>query len=268
MGEAMVGAIIRSNLFSPTSIRVSDINEERLVFLSRTYGVNTTKNNFEVFSESDIVIFAIKPQQMNEVLSDITSQEGYKIQHRKLAISIVAGVPLRKIEAFLYSPLDENLRKKLPVIRVMPNTPALVLAGISGMSPNPNSSAEDIQVARTILERMGSVIQFKESDLDAVTALSGTGPAYVFYLIESMIKGGINLGLDPDEAATLSITTLKGAVKLLEQRKETPEALRRKVTSPGGTTEAAFEVMQQFQVKQRIVEAIAAAAQRSKALGQ
>jgi len=136
------------------------------------------------------------------------------------------------------------------------------------MSANRYANAEDVKVARTILEPMGIVIEFKEEDLDAVTALSGSGPAYVFYLVEAMIEGGINAGLDPDDAATLTITTLKGALKLLEELNESPELLRRKVTSPGGTTEAAFKVLENNRVKQKIIQALAAAAARSKELSQ
>ena len=113
---------------------------------------------------------------------------------------------------------------------------------------------------------MGRVIEFKEEELDAVTALSGSGPAYVFYLIESMIEGGIDAGLDPGDAAILTITTLKGALALIEQQNESPELLRRRVTSPGGTTEAAFKVLENNRVKENIIKAIAAAAKRSKEL--
>ena len=148
----------------------------------------------------------------------------------------------------------------------MPNAPALVLAGISGMSANRYAKPDDIQIAKTILGALGSVIEFNEADLDAVTALSGSGPAYVFYLIESMIAGGISNGLDAQQAARLTLETLKGAIKLMEERKEPPEDLRRKVTSPGGTTEAALKVLEQNHVKKDIVAAITAATQRSREL--
>ncbi len=268
MAEAFVGAIIRSNISDPSMIYVSDISEERLDILRKTYGISTMNDNFKVFSECDIVILAVKPQQVVQVLSQIADHEGYKIQDRKLLISIAAGFPIRKIEDLLYSPLDEKTRNKLPIIRVMPNTPALVLAGMSGMSANIHATAEDIHITRTILEAMGRVIEFKEEDLDAVTALSGSGPAYVFYLVESMIEGGIAAGLNPEDASILTMTTLKGALKLMEERNESPELLRQKVTSPGGTTEAAFKVLENNGVKQRIIEAIAAAARRSKDLSQ
>jgi pyrroline-5-carboxylate reductase len=266
MGEAFAGAIIRSGISEPSMVYISDVSRERLDVLNRAYGVCAMHDNFKLFSECDIVIMAVKPQQMDQLLSHIAAQQEYAIPERKLVISIAAGVPIQKIEDLLYTPLDEKSREKLPIIRVMPNTPALVLAGMSGMSPNRHAAVEEIEAARTILEAMGKVIEFKEKDLDAVTALSGSGPAYVFYLIESMIAGGIKLGLDPDDAETLTLATLKGALKLIEEKKESPEVLRRKVTSPGGTTEAAFKVLEGNRVKERIVEAIAAAAMRSKEL--
>ena len=266
MGEAFVGAIIKSDIFSPSMIYVSDINEQRLDIFRSDYGVSAMNDNFKLFSECDVVILAVKPQQIDQVLSQIAKQGGYNIPDRKLIVSIAAGIPLRKIEDLLYAPLDEKFRERLPIIRVMPNTPALVLAGMSGMSTNRYATAEDVRIIRTILEAMGRVIEFKEEDLDAVTALSGSGPAYVFYLIESMIEGGINVGLDPGDAAVLTITTLKGAIALMEEQNESPEVLRRIVTSPGGTTEAAFKVLENNRVKQNIIEAIAAAAKRSKEL--
>jgi pyrroline-5-carboxylate reductase len=164
--------------------------------------------------------------------------------------------------------LDEAARKRLAIIRVMPNTPALVLEGMSGMTPNPNAGEQEIAITRKILEAMGRVVEFKEQDMDAVTALSGSGPAYVFYLIESMVAAGIHVGLNPEDAEVLSLQTMKGALKLMLEGNESPEQLRRKVTSPGGTTEAAFHVFEKHRVKQHIVDAIAAATRRSKELSQ
>lgn len=266
MGEAFVGAIIKSNLLSPSMIYVSDINEKRLAVFRSNYGISATNDNVKLFSKCDIVILAVKPQQINKVLTEITKQKDYMIADKKLIISIAAGIPLQKIEDLLYTPLDEKSRTKLPIIRVMPNTPALVLSGISGMSANKYASVEDVNIVKTLLEAMGKVLEFNENDLDAVTALSGSGPAYVFYLIESMIEGGINAGLDPNDAYTLTIATLKGSLALMEKLNESPETLRKKVTSPGGTTEAAFEILENNGVKQNIIDAIAAAALRSKEL--
>jgi pyrroline-5-carboxylate reductase len=268
MGEAFVGALIQTGIFSPSMIYTSDISEKRLDILNKTYGISVMKDNFKVFSECEIVIIAVKPQHINQVLSQISEHEGYQIPNRKIIISIAAGIPLRKIEALLYNPLNNESIERLPIIRVMPNMPALVLAAMSGMSTNKYARPEDVKTIKIILETIGKVIEFKEEDLDAVTALSGSGPAYVFYIAEAMIEGGIKIGLDPDKAAMLTVATIQGALKLMEESDESPEILRQKVTSPGGTTEAAFKVLEKNRFKQNLIEAIAAAARRSKELSQ
>ncbi|MBU4421222.1 MAG: pyrroline-5-carboxylate reductase, partial [Proteobacteria bacterium] len=266
MGEAFVGALIQTGIFSSSMIYASDISEKRLDILNKTYGISVMKDNFKLFSECEIVIFALKPQHIYQVLSQISEHEDYQITNRKIVISIAAGIPLRKIEDLLYNTLDNEFRERLPIIRVMPNTPALVLAGMSGMSPNKYAKAEDVETIKIILRAIGKVIEFKEEDMDAVTALSGSGPAYVFYMAEAMIEGGIKVGLEPDKAAVLTLTTIQGALKLMEESNESPEILRQKVTSPGGTTEAAFKILDKNRVKENIIEAIEAAKRRSKEL--
>jgi pyrroline-5-carboxylate reductase len=267
MGEAFVGALIQTGVFFPSMIYTSDISEKRLNILNKTYGISVMKDNFKVFSECEIIFIAVKPQHIYHVLSQISEHEGYQIPNRKIVVSIAAGIPLRKIEALLYNSLNNESRERLPIIRVMPNTPALVLAGMSGMSANKYAKAEDLNTIKIILEAIGKAIEFKEEDLDAVTALSGSGPAYVFYIAEAMIEGGIKVGLEPDKAAMLTVATIQGALKLMEESNESPEILRRKVTSPGGTTEAAFKILEKNKVKQNIIEAIKAATKRSKELG-
>jgi len=266
MGEAFVGALIRTGIFSSSTIYASDISEKRLNILNETYGISVMQNNFKVFSECDIIVIAVKPQHIYQILSQISKHKGYQISNRKIVVSIAAGIPLRKIEALLYNSLNNESIERLPIIRAMPNTPALVLAGMSGMSANKHAKPEDVEKIKTILEAIGKVVEFKEEDLDAVTALSGSGPAYVFYIAEAMIEGGIKVGLEPDKATMLTVATIQGALKLMEKSNESPEILRQKVTSPGGTTEAAFKVLEKNRVKQNLIEAIAAAARRSKEL--
>ncbi|MFH0725990.1 MAG: pyrroline-5-carboxylate reductase [Pseudomonadota bacterium] len=266
MAEAIIGAIVRSALVLPRNVCASDISRERLDYLKATYGITTSTDNASLFSNAGIIFLAVKPQQMEKVLSGITAGPSYGIPEKKLVVSIAAGVRIQKIESALYASLTPEARSKLAIIRVMPNTPALVLKGMSGMSPNANTSPQDLANARLILESMGKVIEFAEEDLDAVTALSGSGPAYVFFLAELMISAGIELGLAPDNAKTLTITTLEGAVALMTQAKESPESLRAKVTSPGGTTEAALRWMTDNRVQAHVVNAIIAAANRSREL--
>jgi pyrroline-5-carboxylate reductase len=266
MGEAIIGAILKAKIFTKTDVWISDINEERLSQMESIYGVQTTCDNAALFSRCDIIILAVKPQQMTDILTQIAPREKGALTGTKLVISIAAGIRIEKIEAVLYAALSAEERAGIPVIRVMPNTPALVLQGVSGMSANRHATAEDVETARQILAAMGTAVLFDEADLDAVTALSGSGPAYVFYLAESMINAGTQLGLSKENARELAIGTIKGAAALMEQRDESPEDLRRKVTSPGGTTEAAFKVLGKNNVRDTIVEAIKAAAERSKEL--
>ncbi len=266
MGEAMIGALIGANIYTSDAITISDASEERCRAMAQTYGVSVAPDNFSLFMDSDIVVLAVKPQMMAEVLSEIAGRPDYANPDRTLVISIAAGTPIRKITGLLHGPLDSEARKRMPVIRVMPNTPALVLSGMSGMSPNADADEADIRLTREILSAMGEVRELEESLLDAVTGVSGSGPAYVFYFIEAMTEGGIRAGLRPEDAAALTVQTIKGAVRLMEERGEDPASLRRKVTSPGGTTQAALDVMASADVKDHIAKAVVAAARRSKEL--
>ncbi len=267
MGEAFIGALIQSKITAPLNLIVSDINMESLEHLNKEYGIKTLTDNAALFLKSDIVILAVKPQIMDQVLVEIVKNKSYSVmENRKLVISIAAGITIKRLENILYTPLDKNSTQNLPIIRAMPNTPALVLSGMAGMSGNIHVTSQDFETAEMILAAMGIVVKVEEEAMDAVTALSGSGPAYVFYLAEAMIDAGIHLGFDPKTAKNLSINTLKGALKLMEEKDESPEILRRKVTSPGGTTEAAIHVLETNRVKQIIIEAITAAAERSREL--
>ncbi|MCK4390601.1 MAG: pyrroline-5-carboxylate reductase [Desulfobacterales bacterium] len=268
MGEAMINGLIQSGLCEPTQIWASDVREARLRQLKDTYKIHITGENTELFDQVDILILAVKPQHMDEVLQGLSSTFPQTIKGVKLIISIAAGIPIKKIEGHLYSPLDENSKGLLPIVRVMPNTPALVRAGMAGMSGNRYARETDMSEAGAILEAIGKVIEFEEEDMDAVTALSGSGPAYIFYVIESLAQAGAELGLRPSHAMTLTIETIKGSVKLMEETGEAAASLRKKVTSRGGTTEAALAVLESHRVKEHFVEALRAAARRSKELSQ
>jgi len=267
MGEAFIGALTRSGVFRPSQVQVTDIADNRLRYLRDTYGVKTHQDNAELFDSSHIVVLAVKPQDLEGVLSDIAVRRDPSLKNRRLIISIAAGFPIRKMEQLLYSGLNESQQAQLPIMRVMPNTPALVLSGMSGMSANRHASAQDKKQTAEILYNIGRVIEFEEPDLDAVTAVSGTGPAYLFFMVESMIAAGVNVGLSKDDAVELTLTTFEGALKLLRESRDSPAQLRRNVTSPGGTTEAALGVLEKFRFKQGIIEAVAAAARRSEELG-
>ncbi len=266
MAEAMINGLIRSALCRSVQIWASDIRAARLRQLKDTYQINTTQDNAEVFGQADIVILAVKPQDMDEVLKKFASTLPHSIKGVKLIISIAAGITIERIEQHLYGQLDENTKALLPIVRVMPNTPALALAGMSGMSGNSYLQESDRNEARMILEAVGKVIEFEQKDLDAVTALSGSGPAYVFYFIEALVEVGASLGLRPSHALTLTLETIKGSVKLLEETGQAAAFLRKKVTSKGGTTDAALNVLDQHKVKRHLMDAIRAAAERSREL--
>jgi pyrroline-5-carboxylate reductase len=268
MGEAFVGAVLTSKLFEKTAVWVSDVSSERLSIMETTYGIQTTHDSNSLFAQCDIVVLAVKPQQMNDVLSLIAAGTADAVERPKLIVSIAAGIRIEKIEAALYTGLPQESCARLPIIRVMPNTPALVLKGVSAMSTNRYVLPDDIKTAQNILSAMGTVVLLDETNLDAVTALSGSGPAYVFYLAESMINAGKQLGLTPENARSLTIGTIKGAMALMEERGESPEELRQKVTSPGGTTEAAIKVLDGKNVRGVFIEAITAAEIRSRELSE
>ena len=267
MGEAFIGALTRSGAFKPSQVQVTDVFGERLNLLARTYGVKTHQDNAELYNSCNIVVLAVKPQDLERVLADIAERRNPASTDRRLIISIAAGFPIRKMEQLLYTGLDESQQAQLPIVRVMPNTPALVLSGMSGMSANSHANAQDKQQTVEILYNIGRVIEFEEKDLDAVTAMSGSGPAYLFFIVESMIAAGVNVGLSKEDSVELVLTTFEGALKLLRDSRDTPAQLRRNVTSPGGTTEAALGVLEKFQFKQAMIEAVAAAARRSEELG-
>ncbi len=267
MGEAFAGALIRSGVSNPSELFLSDLSEKQLSHVSREYAINTTKDNFELFNQCEIIIIAVKPQIMEKVVLDLAENGEFpNLSEKKLIISIAAGITIKKIETIFYAPLDRKTCSNLPIIRVMPNTPALVLSGMSGMSGNQHTSAEDIQTTKIILKSMGAVVEVNEEELDAVTALSGSGPAYAFFLAESMIDAGITLGFDPNTATLLTMKTIEGALKLMQESTDSPETLRQKVTSPGGTTEAAFQVLNENRAKEIFIEAISKAAERSREL--
>jgi len=267
MGQAIIGALINSESTAPSSLFVSDVSKDRTDDLKKAYGVVVLSSNAEIIRKCDIVVFAVKPQSLDAVLSELAAAHVFENETgKKIFISIAAGFPIRKFEKYIYAGLDAEHKKHRPILRVMPNTPALVLSGMSGLCANAFATAEDMDIATTILSAMGKVIHCDESDMDAVTAMSGSGPAYFFYVVEAMTDAGISLGLSPENASELTLATFKGALALLENQKIPPQALRQKVTSPGGTTEAAIGILESRSVRQAFCDAISAAARRSREL--
>ncbi|HMA66303.1 MAG TPA: pyrroline-5-carboxylate reductase, partial [Desulfosalsimonadaceae bacterium] len=264
MAEAIIGAILSAGLYPASAVSASDPDKRRLHEMEHRYQISRLHSNRSVVRDCDLVFLAVKPQTMNAVLQELSEGGGIAdLQGKRRLVSIAAGIRIAAFEAALYKDLSEKARYQLPIIRVMPNTPALVQSGTSAVCANAYASPEDMEAVKAILSAMGTVFECPESAMDAFTAVAGSGPAYGFYLMEAVAAAGVELGLSPDEALQMTVSTLKGALDLLQARQSSPEALRRKVTSPGGTTEAAVDVLEKNQVKKTITQAVLAAARRA-----
>ena len=256
MAQALLTGILKAGLYHANHIWVSDVRLEQLDVLKDIYGIHTTADNKELTAQADVIVLSVKPQVMGDVLAGIagTLKEG------TLVISIAAGIT------------TNSIREKLgdvQVVRVMPNTPALVGAGASGLY-NLSASEENLNTALDIFASVGrAVVVDDEKLIDAVTAVSGSGPAYFFLLMEEMIKAGMELGLTAETAKTLVLQTAKGAALLAEsaqEQGEDPAVLRQKVTSPGGTTEAALKTFSKEGFEAIVTKALRAARDRGRAL--
>ncbi len=254
MGSALVRGLIQSEKLKADQIVASDIDEERLKQL-QPFGVQTTNDNKLAVQQSDVALLCVKPQVMDEVLAEISPAVDPK---KHCVISIAAGIPISRLE----SALPEGT----PVVRVMPNTPAQVLAGASAIALGTNATELHRQIAHEIFSAVGLVIDVPEKLIDAVTALSGSGPAYVFVFAEALADAGVNLGLPRAVALKLAAQTLLGAAKMLLETGKHPAELKDMVTSPGGTTIAALSVLERKAFRGAIIEAVAVAHQRAKEL--
>ena len=256
MAEALIKGIIAAGLYRPQDVMIADVRSERLEQLAAEYNVRPVENNTALTTSADVVVLSVKPQNMDEVLGQIKGT----LKDGSLVITIAAGITTAKISAVL----DE-----VPIIRVMPNTPALVGEGARALFAK-NVSGEAMALATKIFGAVGkAVVVDREELIDTVTAVSGSGPAYYFLLAEEMIKAAQSLGLDEATAKELVLQTAKGAALLAEQadgRGETAAQLRRKVTSPGGTTEAALKVFAEQEFSKLVSKALTAARDRSKEL--
>jgi len=256
MAQALLEGVLKAGLFKTKNVWISDVRTDRLNELKAKYSIQTTINNTELAAQADILVLSVKPQVMPSVLDSIAGT----VKKDAMVISIAAGITTDSIRAKMGD---------VQVIRVMPNTPALVGAGASGLY-NASASRENLNAALDIFNSVGrAVIVENEELMDAVTAVSGSGPAYFFLLMEEMVKAGLELGLTQQTATTLVLQTAKGAALLAElaqQRKEDPAILRQRVTSPGGTTEAALKVFQQEHISATVQKALTAAYNRGKEL--
>lgn len=256
MGEALVRGLVRQRVAEGAAVVVADPRAEVTARLAGELGVRA--GDIAAAADADVIVLAVKPQTMVQVLDDL----GPRVRAtdpRPIVISVAAGVRIATLEA--------ALPEGTPVVRSMPNTPCLIGAGASAWALGRHADARAQAVTRALLEAVGLAVEVPEDQLDAVTALSGSGPAYVFALLEALGAGGIAAGLAPDVAALLARQTLLGAARLAAESGVDPAELRRRVTSPGGTTAAALGVLEARGWHDALVDAIVAARDRGRELG-
>ena len=259
MAEAMIRSLIQNHIAEPFQITCSGPHQERLDELKKIAGVEGTQNNAELSTVSDIIILSVKPQRLDKVLEGLAG----KIRKNALIISIVAGAPIKKII---------NTLEHDQIVRAMPNTPAQIGEGITVWTCSPGTSQTQINQAKSILGAFGDeIFMEEESFLDKATALSGTGPAYVYLFMEAMVDAGVHLGFPRRVAEQLVTRTFKGSVDFYEKGGNNPvhlAHLRNQVTSPGGTSAEALYYLEKAGFRTAISRAVWAAYQRSKELGQ
>jgi pyrroline-5-carboxylate reductase len=255
MGETLIAGLLRAKFTTSEQIMAFDLDGARLRFIQKKYGINKAPDNNYLSSRCDPILLCVKPQSMKEVIEGMADS----LDSSKLLISIAAGVPLYAIETYA--------RKQLRLIRVMPNINVLVREGASAIAPGNLAAEEDLKLAKAIFDCVGKSITIQEHLMDAVTGLSGSGPAYVFLIIEALTDAGVHLGMTRSQALTLVTQTVMGSAKLLSDTGEHPALLREKVTSPGGTTAAGLYKLEEGGLRKILIDAVIAATQRSKELG-
>jgi len=255
MAEAMIRGLLRGKVFAPGHVTASAPREERQRELAEKYGIRVTGDNREAAAQS-IVVLSVKPQILGKVLDEITGS----VRAESLVISIAAGVPVAAIQA--------KLRSGTRVVRAMPNTPALVDAGATAIARGEHAQESDLEDAKRIFDAVGVTVVLDETLLDAVTGLSGSGPAYVFLILEALSDAGVKVGLSRRTAQLLAAQTLLGSAKLLLETNEHPGKLKDMVTSPGGTAITGLHTLENGGVRTTLMNAVEAATQRSRELGE
>jgi pyrroline-5-carboxylate reductase len=255
MAEALIKGLLATGAAAPGDIWASDRRLDHLAGLAKEHGINVGDNT-TVARAVDVIVLSVKPQVMDKVLAEI----GPVVGSDKLFVSIAAGVPIEAIERRLHPPAR--------IIRTMPNTPALVGAGATALAAGEHATEDDLAVAERIFKSVGITVVLDEVQLDAVTGLSGSGPAYVFLIIEALSDAGVKVGLSRYNASALAAQTLLGSAKLLIDTKEHPGVLKDRVTSPGGTAIAGLHTLEAGGLRTTLINAVEAATNRSRELGE
>jgi pyrroline-5-carboxylate reductase len=255
MAEALIKGLLSGLGVTPQQIMATDVVPERRTYMHTTYGITASADNKHAVQESTVVVLAVKPQIMPMILEEIAPV----VNSEKLVISIAAGVTLQTLQRAL----GDSRR----VVRVMPNTPALVLAGAAGISPGKAATAQDIALVERIFNAVGRAMVVSDDMMDVVTGLSGSGPAFIFALIEGLSDGGVLMGLARPTATLLAAQTVLGAAKMVLETGKHPGELKDMVTSPAGTTIAGMQALESGGLRGLMMEAVRRATERSEALG-
>jgi pyrroline-5-carboxylate reductase len=255
MGEALVKGLIATKAAAPAQIVVSARRRERIQEMEKLYGVRSGTNP-EVARQCDVIVLAVKPQILDQVLREISGD----VSREKLIVSVAAGVPIAAIE--------RRLRPPMRIVRAMPNTPATVAAGATAMALGEHATDADLATAKTIFDSVGLTVVLEESQLDAVTGLSGSGPAYLFLIIEALADAGVKVGLSRRASMQLAAQTVLGSAKLLIESGQHPGMLKDGVTSPGGTAIAGLHTLEAGGLRNVLMNAVEAATRRSRELGE
>ncbi|HUW42937.1 MAG TPA: pyrroline-5-carboxylate reductase [Thermoplasmata archaeon] len=255
MGGALLKGMMRRSWARPENFIVSDSDRSKLELFSKELKVKTTDDNRKAAKGADIILLAVKPQILDQVLEEI--REG--LSPKQILVSVAAGVKTEHISS--------RVKKEIPVIRAMPNISALVGESATAISRGKHASKDDMKLAREILESVGTVVEVQEYLMDAVTGLSGTGPMYVFLIVEGLSDAGVKVGLSRDIANALSVQTLLGAAKMIKETNMHPAKLKDLVTSPGGTAIAALHSLEKSGLKAMLIDAVETATNRSQELG-
>ncbi len=255
MTEALVSGLLQAGVAHASQIIASDVRADRRDAMTRAYGIEVTSDNRVAASRADMVVLSVEPQVLDEVLSALATS----IKPQTLVISVAAGYPLSRVA--------RHLPGRPKMVRAMPNTPACVRAGVTALAVAGTLPEAELGRARAVFESVGHVVVVEERLMDAVTALSGSGPAYMFVLIEALADGGVKAGLPRPIAETLAAQTVLGAARMVQETGEHPAKLKDRVASPGGTTIAGLHVLEQGRFRATLISAVEAAAVRSAELG-